>query len=134
MKTYKNWKNKFKKEDGEGGGTGAVAANNVGGGNIAGVGVGPAGEPGVMPKTGIIGQGFGKEKKKKKINGLSVSGMLKANIKENNDNNNIVLKQVLDGLDKVDIVIDTMNAPKQSEIKIVKEEKKKSFKDKYKIK
>ena len=34
-------------EDGEGG----VPANNVGGGNIAGTGVGPSGEPGVPPNT-----------------------------------------------------------------------------------
>jgi len=130
MKKYKDWKKKFKKEDG--GAAGAVAANNVGSGNIAGVGVGPAGEPGVMPKNGIVGQGFGKEKKRKKFDGTTVSGMLKANIKENKDNNNVILKQVLDGLDKVDIVIDTMNAPK-TEIKLVKEEPKKSFKEKYKI-
>jgi len=151
MKTYKDWKKKFKAEDGGGGGgggggagggaggagagatgSGAVAANNVGSGNIAGVGVGPAGEPGVMPKNGIVGQGFGKEKKRKKIKNLTVDGMLKANIKENNDNNNVILKQVLDGLDKVDIMIDTMNTSKK-EIKIVQEQPKKSFKEKYKF-
>lgn len=96
--------------------------NNVGGGNIAGVGVGPAGEP------GIVGQGFGKRRKKDK----TVLGMIKRNIKENYDNNNVILKQVLDGLDKVDVVIDTMNNTK-SEIKIVKEQKKKSFKERYNV-
>jgi hypothetical protein len=136
MTKYKEWKNKFKKEDGAGAGAGggdgggAVAANNVGSGNIAGVGVGPAGEPGVTPKTGIIGQGFGKEKKKKKLTGLSIDGMIKTKIKENNDNNNVVLKQVLDGLDKVDVVVDTMNTTKK-EIKVVQEQIKKSFKEKY---
>jgi hypothetical protein len=58
--------------------------------------------------------------------------MLKRNIKENFDNNNIVLKQVLDGLDKVDVVIDTMNN-KKSKIEIVKEQKKKSFKERYNV-
>ena len=58
--------------------------------------------------------------------------MLKRNIKENFDNNNIVLKQVLDGLDKVDVVIDTMNN-KKSQIEIVKEQKKKSFKERYNV-
>ena len=107
MKTFK----KFRKED--------APANNVGGGNIAGVGIGPAGEPGI------------KKKKKKTI----VMSMLKRNIKENFDNNNIVLKQVLDGLDKVDVVIDTMNN-KKSKIEIVTEDKKpskKTFKERYKI-
>lgn len=113
MKSFKEFKNKIK-EDGMGAG---APTNNAGSGNVAGIGVGPAGEPGV------------KKKKKKSI----VMGMLTRNIKENNDNNNIMLKQVLDGLDKVDVLVDTMNQPK-TEIKLVKEEPKKSFKDKYKIK
>lgn len=139
MKTYKDWKKKFKKEDGGGGAgggagggsggagaTGSVgAANNVGSGNIAGVGVGPAGEPGVSP-------GFGKDKKRKKLKISTIDGMLKANIKENNDNNNVILKQVLDGLDKVDVVIDNLNSPKV-EIKIEQKQSKKSFREKYKL-
>lgn len=131
MKTYKEWKIKIKEEDGGSAGmTGSAPTNNVGSGNIAGVGVGPAGEPGVK-KDNIVGQGFGLRKKKKKS---PVVGMLKRKVQENNDNNNVILKQVLDGLDKTDLFIDNMNAPKQTEIKIVKEQKKKSFKEKYKIK
>ena len=61
-------------------------------------------------------------------------GMLKRKVQENNDNNNIVLKQVLDALDKTDLVIDNMNQPKQTEIKVIKEQPKKSFKQKYNIK
>jgi len=110
------------KEDGMGAGAAGAPANNAGSGNIAGIGVGPAGEP------GIVGQGFGKRRKKDK----AVLGMIKRNIKENYDNNNVILKQVLDGLDKVDVVIDTMNNTK-SEIKIVKEQKKKSFKERYNV-
>jgi len=127
MKTFKEFKNKII-EDGEGG----APANNVGGGNIAGVGVGPAGEPGVMPKNGIVGQGFGKRKKKKSI----VMGMLKRNIKENFDNNNVILKQVLDGLDKVDTFIDFSNTGKVGIPGVIQEKKepRKSFKQKYKIK
>ena len=127
MKTFKEFKNKII-EDGEGG----APANNVGGGNIAGVGVGPAGQPGVMPKNGIVGQGFGKRKKKKSI----VMGMLKRNIKENFDNNNVILKQVLDGLDKVDNLIDFYNTGKVGIPGVILETKKprKSFKEKYKIK
>ena len=59
-------------------------------------------------------------------------GMLKRKVQENFDNNNVMLKQVLDGLDKVDVVIDNMNQPKKSQIKVIKEENKKSFKQKYK--
>ena len=90
--------------------------NNVGGGNIAGLGVGAAGEPGI------------KRKKKKTI----VMGTIKRNIKENFDNNNVILKQVLDGLDKVDVAIDTMNNLK-TEIEVVKQQPKKSFKERYNV-
>ena len=90
-------------------------ANNVGGGNIAGVGIGAAGEPGI-------------KKKKKKL----TIGTIKRNIQENFDNNNILLKQVLDGLDRVDVAIDTINTPK-TKIEVVKEQPKKSFKEKYNV-
>jgi hypothetical protein len=60
--------------------------------------------------------------------------MLKRKVQENNDNNNIVLKQVLDALDKTDLVIDNMNQPKQTQIRVIKEQPKKSFKEKYNIK
>ena len=90
-------------------------ANNVGGGNIAGVGIGAAGEPGI-------------KKKKKKL----IIGTIKRNIQENFDNNNVLLKQVLDGLDRVDVAIDTINTPK-TKIQVVKEQPKKSFKEKYNV-
>ena len=93
-------------------------ANNAGAGNIAGIGVGPAGEPGINVK----------KKKKKTI----LMGTIKRNIKENFDNNSVLLKQILDGLDKVDVVVDTMNKPK-TEIQVIKEQPKKSFKERYKL-
>ena len=109
MKTFK----KFRKED--------APVNNVGGGNIAGVGVGPAGEPGI------------KKKKKKTI----VMGMLKRNIKENFDNNNVILKQVLDGLDKVDTLIDFSNTGTVAIPGVIvteeKKPRKKSFKERYNV-
>jgi RNA polymerase sigma factor (sigma-70 family) len=109
MKTFK----KFRKED--------APINNVGGGNIAGVGVGPAGEPGI------------KKKKKKNI----VMGMLKRNIKENFDNNNVMLKQVLDSLDKVDTLIDFSNTGTVAIPGVIvteeKKPRKKSFKERYHI-
>jgi hypothetical protein len=109
MKTFK----KFRKED--------APANNVGGGNIAGVGVGPAGEPGI------------KKKKKKTI----VMSMLKRNIKENFDNNNVMLKQVLDSLDKVDTLIDFSNTGTVAIPGVIvteeKKPRKKSFKERYNV-
>ena len=109
MKTFK----KFRKED--------APANNVGGGNIAGVGVGPAGEPGI------------KKKKKKTI----VMGILKRNIKDNFDNNNVMLKQVLDSLDKVDTLIDFSNTGTVAIPGVIvteeKKPRKKSFKERYHI-
>jgi hypothetical protein len=112
---YRKFINSMKKNE-------EVPANNAGSGNIAGIGVGAAGEP------GIIGKGFGKKRKKDKV----IMGFIKRNIQENYDNNNIILKQVLDGLDKVDTIIDTMNKPK-TEIQIIKEQPKKSFKEKYNV-
>jgi hypothetical protein len=107
MKTFKNFKDKMKED---------APVNSAGGGNIAGIGVGPDGEPGI------------KKKKKKDI----VMGLIKRNVKENFDNNNLLLKQVLDGLDKVDVAIDTMNNPK-TEIRVIKEQPKKSFKERYNV-
>ena len=51
-------------------------------------------------------------------------------VKANEDNNNVILKQVLDGLDKVDVKIDEQIYPK-TEIKEVEEKEYKTFKDKY---
>ena len=105
---YRKYINSMKKNE-------DAPANNVGGGNIAGVGIGAAGEPGI-------------KKKKKKL----IIGTIKRNIQENFDNNNILLKQVLDGLDRVDVAIDTINTPK-TKIQVVKEQPKKSFKEKYNV-
>ena len=54
-------------------------------------------------------------------------------VKSNEDNNSILLKQVLDGLDKVDTRIDEQIYGK-TEIKVVKEEKYKTFTEKYNAK
>ena len=109
---YRNYINSMKKNE-------DAPVNNVGGGNIAGVGVGPAGEPGIMPK----------KKKKKTI----IMSMLKRNIKENFDNNNIMLKQVLDSLDKVDTIIDLKNSVDKPNVILEKKEPRKSFKEKYNV-
>jgi hypothetical protein len=94
-------------------------ANAVGGGNIAGVGVGPDGEPGVKPK---------KKKDEKDPLMFGKYKTFKRKLKENNDNNNIMLKQVLDGIDKVEMKIDEKNGI-TNEVDLVPEEEKKSIKE-----
>src|SRR5210317_1386955 len=98
-------------------------ANAAGSGNIAGIGVGPDGEPGVKKKKDDDTKDplmFGKYK------------TFKRKLKENNDNNNIMLKQVLDGIDKVEVKIDEKNGFEQAEVTVEAEDKYISFKEKYK--
>jgi|TARA_Y100000033_G_C2726407_1_gene101071 hypothetical protein len=91
-------------------------ANAVGTG--ANVALPPAVEPGVKKK----------EKDMKSI----IIGALKRKLKENNDNNNIMLKQVLDGIDKVEVKIDAMNGITNT-VDVEVEKTKPTFKEKYKI-
>ena len=51
-------------------------------------------------------------------------------IKTNEDNNNVICKQILDGLDKVDTKLDEKIYGK-TEIKVEEDEEYKTFKDKY---
>jgi hypothetical protein len=63
--------------------------------------------------------------------------MLKRNIKENFDNNNVMLKQVLDSLDKVDTLIDFSNTGTVAIPGVIvteeKKPRKKSFKERYNV-
>ena len=93
-------------------------ANAVGGGNIAGVGVGPDGEPGVNPKK--------KKRRKKDPLMFGKYKTFKRKLKENNDNNNIMLTQVLDSIDKVEMKIDEKNGI-TNEVDLVPEEKKEVY-------
>src|SRR5210317_1985978 len=94
-------------------------ANAAGSGNVAGIGVGPDGEPGVNPK-----------KKKDERDPLMFGKYktFKRKLKENNDNNNIMLTQVLDSIDKVEMKIDEKNGI-TNEVDLVSKEKKKSIKE-----
>ena len=56
-----------------------------------------------------------------------------AKIKENNDNNNVVLKGVLNTLDKLDEKIDKLSGVIREEIKIEEPEVKKSIREKSKV-
>ena len=95
-------------------------ANAVGTG--ANVALPPAVEPGVKKKDDDKRDPlmFGKYK------------TFKRKLKENNDNNNIMLKQVLDSIDKLEDKIDEKNGFKDAEVTVEEEEKYVSFKDKYK--
>ena len=98
-------------------------ANAAGSGNVAGIGVGPDGEPGVNPK-----------KKKDERDPLMFGKYktFKRKLKENNDNNNIMLKQVLDSIDRVEQKIDEKSGFEQAEVTVEAEDKYISFKEKYK--
>jgi len=97
-------------------------ANAVGDGSN--VSLPPSVEPGVKKK---------KKDEDEVRDPLMFAKPLKRRIKENNDNNNVVLKSILDGLDKVDNFIDKMNGI-ETEVEIKNIEEKKSFKKRYNIK
>ena len=71
-----------------------------------------------------------KRKKEQGAEQEKIKNKIKKMVQNNEDNNNIVLKQVLDGLDKVDNKIDEMNYGK-SEVKLVEKKEYKTFRDKY---
>ena len=71
-----------------------------------------------------------KRKKEQGAEQEKIKNKIKKMVQNNEDNNNIVLKQVLDGLDKVDTKIDELTYGK-TEIKEVEKKEYKTFKDKY---
>src|SRR6056300_64300 len=95
-------------------------ANAVGTG--ANVALPPAVEPGVKKKDDDKRDPlmFGKYK------------TFRRKLKENNDNNNIMLKQVLDSIDKVEMKIDEKNGFENAEVTVEPEEEYVTFRDKYK--
>jgi len=98
--------------------------NSAGGGNIAGIGVGPDGEPGIKPKAA------NRYKKKNKKDQERFDRKLSKMISANEDNNNVILKQINDGLDKMEMKIDE-DIYGKTEIKIEEKKEYKTFKDKY---
>jgi len=91
-------------------------------GTGANVALPPAVEPGVKKKDDDKRDPlmFGKYK------------TFKRKLKENNDNNNIMLKQVLDSIDRVEQKIDEKNGFENAEVTIEAEKEYVSFRDKYK--
>jgi len=71
-----------------------------------------------------------KRKKEQGDEQEKIKNKIKKMVQNNEDNNNIVFKQVLDGLDKVDTKIDEMSYGK-TEVKEVEEKEYKTFRDKY---
>jgi hypothetical protein len=95
-------------------------ANNVGSGNVdMAPNAAVSHSPKMMKRKKE--QGDEQEKISKKIGNM---------VKENDDNNSILLKQVLDGLDKVDTKIDEQIYGK-TEIVVEEKPEYKTFKDKY---
>ena len=91
-------------------------------GTGANVALPPAVEPGVKKKDDDKRDPlmFGKYK------------TFKRKLKENNDNNNIMLKQVLDSIDRVEMKIDEKNGFENAEVTIEAEKEYVTFRDKYK--
>ena len=71
-----------------------------------------------------------KRKKEQGAEQEKIKNKIKKMVQNNEDNNNVIFKQVLDGLDKVDNKIDEMNYGK-SEVKLVEKKEYKTFRDKY---
>jgi hypothetical protein len=71
-----------------------------------------------------------KRKKEQGAEQEKIKNKIKKMIQNNEDNNNIIFKQILDGLDKVETKLDEKVYGK-TEIKEVEKEDYKSFKDKY---
>ena len=91
-------------------------ANAVGdGGNVA---LPPKHEPGV------------KKDKRKEIDPLMYAKPLKRKIKESDDNNNIVLRGVIEKIENIEHKIDEKHFGK-TEFKVEEEKEYKTFKDKY---
>ena len=75
----------------------------------------------------------GKKKKKEEVPPKLMDVIMKrmsGKIKEDNDNNNVVLKGVLDKLDKIDEAVDKLSGI-EYKVEFVEEKEHKSFKSKY---
>ena len=116
---------KFKNDIIKKGGKAILTTEDAPANSVAGGGVDLAPNAAVSQSPHMI-----KRKKEQGAEQEKIKDKIKKMIQNNEDNNNIVLKQVLDGLDKVDTKIDELTYGK-TEIKEVKEKEYKTFKDKY---
>lgn len=85
----------------------------------------------LAPNAAVMSPKMMKRKKEQGDEQEKIAKKISKMVKENNDNNSILLKQVLDGLDKVDTKIDEKIYGK-TEIKVEEEKKEyKTFRDKF---
>src|SRR6056300_1979414 len=76
----------------------------------------------------------GKKKKKDEVPAKLMDIIMKkmsGKIKEDNDNNNVVLKVVLDKLDKIDEAVDRASGIEKKKVEFVEDKEYKGFKTKY---
>src|SRR6056300_1473616 len=99
--------------------------NAAGSGNVAGIGVGPDGEPGVKPK---------KKKDEKDPLMFGKYKTFKRKIKESDDNNSTLLKGMIETINKLEDKIDEKNGFTKSEITVETKDEYVSFREKYNVK
>ena len=118
--SFKEFIFKFlKKED--------APANSAGGGGVAGIGVGKDGEPGVHPLTRSHNK-YRKKNKDERPDPLMFAKPIKRRIKEEDDNNNVVLRKVIESIDKA---ISKKRETYEDVVKFDVEQPKKTFKERY---
>src|SRR6056300_1900069 len=100
-------------------------ANAAGSGNVAGIGVGPDGEPGVKPK---------KKKDEKDPLMFGKYKTFKRKIKESDDNNSTLLKGMIETINKLEDKIDEKNGFTKSEVTVETKDEYVSFREKYNVK
>lgn len=95
------------------------------------------------PANSVAGGGVdmapnaGKKKKKDDAENVLRNLIMKRmgnNIKENSDNNNVVLKGVLNTLEKLEEKIDHVSGVVKEEVRVEEEPQKKRFVDKFRVK
>lgn len=116
---------KFKNDIIKKGGKAILTTEDAPANSVAGGGVDLAPNAAVSQSPHMI-----KRKKEQGAEQEKIKNKIKKMVQNNEDNNNIVFKQVLDSLDKVDTKIDEMSYGK-TEIKEVEKKEYKTFKDKY---
>ena len=116
---------KFKNDIIKKGGKAILTTEDAPANSVAGGGVDLAPNAAVSQSPHMI-----KRKKEQGAEQEKIKNKIKKMVQNNEDNNNIVFKQILDGLDKVDTKVDELNYGK-SEVKEVEVKEYKTFKDKY---
>ena len=101
-------------------------ANAAGSGNIAGIGVGPDGEPGIDPKKVM------KRKKEQGAEQEKITKKISKMVKESDDNNSTLLRGILQTINKLEDKIDEKNGFVKSDVTVeTNDEKYVTFREKY---